>query len=228
MAAAEIIELHHDAQARRAERDRRPHRRADGRGERPRGAADPLGPPARARRPPGGDPRRRRPDADDPPRLDSSASRSCPGCCSRSAASASLERSPVSASSTCCSMPERVGACTRRGRRMHRPSGRRMRRPPPLLRYCARMADLGTVITAIVTPFDERAARRRGRVRLADAPPRGERLRRLRRRRHDRRGLDADRRGAARARRAGACANAPTASRSSPAPAPTTPATRST
>src|SRR5579862_1218731 len=41
------------------------------------------------------------------------------------------------------------------GRCMHRPSGRRMRRPPPLLRYCARMADLGTVITAIVTPFDD-------------------------------------------------------------------------
>src|SRR5579862_8208423 len=41
------------------------------------------------------------------------------------------------------------------GRCMHRPSGRRMRRPPPLLRYCAPMRDLGAVLTAIVTPFDD-------------------------------------------------------------------------
>ena len=48
----------------------RAHRRADGGGERPGRAADPLGAPARPRRPPGGDPRRPRADADDPPRLD--------------------------------------------------------------------------------------------------------------------------------------------------------------
>ena len=73
---------------------------------------------------------------------------------------------------------------------------------PPKREILSRMTDLGAVLTAIVTPFDERNRRQRGVVRGADAPPRRERLGRLRRRRHDRRGLDADRRGAARPDRA--------------------------
>ena len=90
MAKAEIIELHHDRKldapsgtaARTAElmRGRR---------------ADPLGPAARPRRPPGGHPRRRRPVADDPPRLATTASRSCPACCSPCGASAELDESPL-------------------------------------------------------------------------------------------------------------------------------------
>ena len=49
MAKAEIIELHHDRQARRAERHRGAHRRADG--EAGGDVADPLGAPARASSP---------------------------------------------------------------------------------------------------------------------------------------------------------------------------------
>ena len=79
------------------------------------------------------------------------------------------------------------------------------------------MTDLGTVLTAIVTPFDEQRQGRRGVVRRADAPSRRQRLRRVRRLRHDRRGLDADRRGAARPDRAGASRERPPGVRSSPA-----------
>ena len=70
MAAAEIIELHHDgkldAPSGTAARTAELMAQASGR---PR-AADPLGSPAGAARQPGGDPRRPRPDADDPPRHD--------------------------------------------------------------------------------------------------------------------------------------------------------------
>ena len=72
MAAAEIIELHHDRKLDAPSGTAALTAALMAAGERPPGAADPLGPPARARRPPGGDPRRPRPDADDPPRLDRS------------------------------------------------------------------------------------------------------------------------------------------------------------
>ena len=62
---------------------------------------------------------------------------------------------------------------------------------------------LGTILTAIVTPFDAEGKVNEESFVALMAPPRRERLGRVRRGRHDRRGLDADRRGAARADRAG-------------------------
>ena len=56
------------------------------------------------------------------------------------------------------------------------------------------MTELGVLLTAIVTPFDEQLRVDEDAVRLADASSRGQRLRRLRRLRHDRGGLDAHRR----------------------------------
>ncbi len=60
---AEIVELHHDHEARRAVGDGE----GDGGTAAPRDA-DPLRPPARARRTPGSDLRRAGPDPDNPPR----------------------------------------------------------------------------------------------------------------------------------------------------------------
>ena len=137
-------------QARRAERHRRAHRRADGSRRSGRaGAADPLGAPAGARRPPGGDPRRSRSDADDPPRLDLARVVHARACCSRCAESPRCPARRWSASRRCCS---RLSRCAARAPGVPRQPG-----------ILIEMPDLGTVITAMVTPFDEQLRGRRGR-----------------------------------------------------------------
>ena len=70
MPECEIIELHHDRQARRPVGHRQAHRRPGPRGRWTRPRPDPLGATPGPGRPPGGDLRRRGPDALDPPRLD--------------------------------------------------------------------------------------------------------------------------------------------------------------
>ena len=199
MAAAEIIELHHDgkldAPSGTAARTAALMAAASGRA----GAADPLGPPARARRASGGDPRRRRADADDPPRLARARVVHARACCSPCAASARSSARRSSGSSTCCSRTEPESS---RIRSAPRPPG-----APEILRGDGRSRHRPHRDRH---PVRRAPARRRGRVRLADAPSRRERLGRLRRLRHDGRGLDAHRRGAPRRSSSSPCANAPT------------------
>ena len=205
MPECEIVELHHDKQARRPLGHGEAHRRADRGRRRQRPRADPLGPPAGPGRPPGGHLRRRGPDAEHPPRLD---------------------RPPLLHARRAARGAARSAACPTASRSAWRSCFERRRSRS---RYPGPMKEIRGVLTAMATPFERGRRGRRGRGadawrryllehgshglvvsgydrRVADARPTSE-------------ALVAAARRARGGRRRGACWSA--------APAPTTPATRS-
>ena len=110
MPECEIIELHHDQKLDAPSGTADAHRRGAGRGRRQRARADPLRAPPGPRGPRGDHLRRGGADADDPPRLDRPASRSCPACCWRCARWVSWSARRPSGSRTCSScLPSRTG-----------------------------------------------------------------------------------------------------------------------